>query len=268
MSRLPSRQSEIAAVLRDWEEGRLSRRSLIRRAAALGLGASALAVLLGQPGNARAAAAAMRAAQTDPAAGTPGGTLRVATIGDPPHLDEHQSTAEIIAIIGFCAYEGLFTYDANYQPIPELVETHTVSEDGLTHTMALRKGVMFHNGAPLTAADAIASVERWGRISGVGKRLMETSRLAEPRIDDADAQVHAERAVRAALLIALAGQHRRPARSTPKSEPRRRPADDPCTDAAIHPHRSRTGSVEWQRDARSAASASTSTSRPRATHRG
>ena len=60
-----------------------------------------------------------------------------------------------------------------YQAIPELVGEHTVSEDGLTHTMALRQGVMFHNGEEMKAADAIASVERWGRISGVGKRLME-----------------------------------------------------------------------------------------------
>jgi hypothetical protein len=42
----------------------------------------------------------------------------VATIGEPPHLDEHQSTAELIAVLGYNAYEGLFTYDAQYQPIP------------------------------------------------------------------------------------------------------------------------------------------------------
>ena len=88
-----------------------------------------------------------------------------------------------MALIGYCAYEGLFTYDATYQAIPELVETHTVSEDGLTHTMALRKGVMFHNGEELKAADAIASVERWGRISGVGKRLMEKT-ADSPQVDD------------------------------------------------------------------------------------
>ena len=49
--------------------------------------------------------------------------------------------------------------------------------------MALRQGVMFHNGEELKAADAIASVERWGRISGVGKRLMEkVTELAQ--VDD------------------------------------------------------------------------------------
>src|SRR3712207_8449376 len=62
-------------------------------------------------------------------------TLRVATIGEPPHLDEHQSTAELIAVVSYCMYEGLFTYDAQYQAIPELVETHTRSEE---HTSELQ----------------------------------------------------------------------------------------------------------------------------------
>ena len=123
----------------------------------LGLGSAALATLVGREATGQASAAVLRAMQDDPAAGVRGGTLRVATIGEPPNLDEHQSTASIIAEIGYCAYEGLFTYDEQYQAIPELVETHTVSDDGLTHTMALRQGVMFHNGEEMKAADAIAS---------------------------------------------------------------------------------------------------------------
>src|SRR5918997_7006130 len=187
MTRLTGRTTttrrEIAAIVAELERGQLNRRSLLRRAAMLGLGSAGLAALVGREATGQASAAVLRAMQDDPAAGVRGGTLRVATIGEPPHLDEHQSTAQIVADLGYCAYEGLFTYDAEYQPIPELVQTHTVSEDGLTHTMALRQGVMFHNGEELKAADAIASLERWGRISGVGKRLMEkTSELAQ--VDD------------------------------------------------------------------------------------
>src|SRR5215212_9680219 len=151
MTRLTSRTTstfrrEIASVVAEWERGQLNRRSLLRRAAMMGFGSAAVATLVGREATGRASAAVLRAMQDDPAAGVRGGTLRVATIGEPPHLDEHQSTADIIALIGYCAYEGLFTYDEQYQAIPELVETYTVSEDGLTHTMALRQGVMFHNG--------------------------------------------------------------------------------------------------------------------------
>ena len=98
-----------------------------------GLGSAGLvAALTGVGGSHRAlAAAALDRLQDAPGAGTPGGTLRVATIGEPPTLDEHQTTAEITAVIGYCMYEGLFTFESGYQPIPELAETHTISEDGL-----------------------------------------------------------------------------------------------------------------------------------------
>src|SRR5262245_22931880 len=84
MSRLSGRNGsvgrEVAALLADWEQGRLSRRSVLRRAAALGLTVPALAVLAGKAGTGRTQAAVLRAAQDDPASGTPGGTLRIANI--------------------------------------------------------------------------------------------------------------------------------------------------------------------------------------------
>jgi peptide/nickel transport system substrate-binding protein len=167
-----STATAVDSLLLEWQQGRLSRRSVMKRAAALGLTVPALAALVGQAGPGRASAAVLNAFQEDPASGTPGGTLNVVILGDPPHLDEHQSTAGVIANVSYCMYETLFAYDASWQPIPQLVETNTISADGLVYTMALRKGVMFHNGEEMKAADVIASIERWGRISGVGKNLM------------------------------------------------------------------------------------------------
>ncbi len=236
---------EVGALLGEWEQERLSRRSVLRRAAALGLSGSALAMMVSRAGSGQASAAVLRVLQDDPSTGQPGGTLRVATIGEPPHLDEHQSTAELIAIIGFCAYEGLFTYDTAYQPIPELVETHTASEDGLTHTMALRKGVMFHNGEELKAADAIASVQRWGRISGVGKRLMEkTKELAQ--IDDHTIEFRLSEPY-GTILIALA--HNTQACTIHPKSILDAAGDDPMTDATRYVGTGPYKLTEWQRDA-------------------
>ena len=123
-------------------EGReLSRRELVKRGAGIGLGAAALAAALqGVSGPRRAQARMLRGLlQDEPGAGTRGGTLKVATIGEPPTLDEHQTTAEITAIIGYCMYETLFTYDTQYQPIPMLAESHSLSEDKLVHTIKLRQ---------------------------------------------------------------------------------------------------------------------------------
>lgn len=107
--------------------------------------------------------------------GRRGGTLRVAAIGEPQTLDIHQTTAGITAQIGFCIYEALFHYDSQFQPIPMLAESYDVSDDGLTHTFKIRQGVPFHNGEEMTSADVVASLERWGQISGVGKQLMEAT---------------------------------------------------------------------------------------------
>ncbi len=109
------------------------------------------------------------------AGGQTGGTLRVAAIGEPSTLDEHQTTAGLTAEIGYCMFEALFHYDANYQPTPMLAESYSVSEDGMTHTFTLRQGVPFHNGEEMTSADVIASIERWGRISGVGGNIMNVT---------------------------------------------------------------------------------------------
>jgi len=160
-------------------------------------------------------------------------------------MDEHQSTAEIIAVIGYCMYEGLYTYDATYQAIPELVETDTVSEDGMTHTMKLRQGVMFHNGDEMKAADALASVERWGRISGVGKNLMAkvTSLTAT---DDYTLEWKLSQPY-GTILIALA--HNTQACTIHPKSILDAAGDDPMTDAAQYIGTGPYKLVEWQRDA-------------------
>src|SRR4051812_13122980 len=106
-------------------------------------------------------AALPAAAQTTP---RQGGILKLAMIGEPPTLDAHTTTATIAYQIGWHIYETLYTYDKQYLPIPHLAEGHTVSDGGRRYTMTLRKGAKFHNGKDLTAADAAASITRWGRL--------------------------------------------------------------------------------------------------------
>ena len=115
--------------------------------------------------------------------GQRGGTLVVAAIGEPQTLDEHQTTAGITAEIGYCMYETLFAYDHEYQPKPMLAESYDVSEDGLNHTFKLRQGVPFHNGKEMTSEDVVASMTRWGEISGVGKALFAATESIEATDD-------------------------------------------------------------------------------------
>ena len=77
-------------------------------------------------------------------------------------------------------------HDALVKPMPEgvytpcLAESFTASKDGLTYEFALRKGVRFHNGDPVTAADVKFSFERY---KGSGMKILK-ERVREVQIVD------------------------------------------------------------------------------------
>ncbi|MEX0697608.1 MAG: ABC transporter substrate-binding protein [Dongiaceae bacterium] len=61
--------------------------------------------------------------------------------------------------------KGIFDGLMDYKPgttelVPDLAESYSISDDGLTYTFKLRGGVKFHNGRALTAADIKYSIER------------------------------------------------------------------------------------------------------------
>ena len=186
----------------DSTTGRVSRRSIVARMAKLGMLVPALEWSERGAGSRTAAAAIERTARQDAVSGTRGGNLRVVTNGEPPTLDVHQTTTGITSEIGYNMFETLFTFDTQYQIIPMLAESHTVSNDTLTHRIVLRQGVPFHNGELMTADDVIASINRWGQLSGVGKRLLAAVKEIA-RIDDRTLEIRLSQAF-GTIPIALA----------------------------------------------------------------
>src|SRR3546814_17127159 len=49
------------------------------------------------------------------------------------------------------------------------------SSDLKTWTFKLRDGLTFHDGAPVTAEDCVASLRRWGARDGMGQQLMNVT---------------------------------------------------------------------------------------------
>jgi ABC-type transport system substrate-binding protein len=96
------------------------------------------------------------------AAQTPkrGGTLVVGMSQDLPGLDPHPSTSTITYQVLSLVYQGLVDFDRDLKIKPVLAESWTTSADGKVWTFKLRKGVKFHNGRPLTAADVKFSLDR------------------------------------------------------------------------------------------------------------
>jgi peptide/nickel transport system substrate-binding protein len=110
-----------------------------------------------------------------------GGVLKVATIGEPPTLDIPMSTATQVFEIMRHVNEGLFTYDRNWNPIPHLAQSYTLTDGARRYTIALRRGVRFHNGREMAAADVVPSLRRWGTVASVGKGLWKNVEAIEAR---------------------------------------------------------------------------------------
>lgn len=82
-----------------------------------------------------------------------GGTLVMLVQPEPPSLASYLSTSGPIGLMAPKVYDGLLDYDKDLKAVPSLAESWEVSEDGLTVTFNLRKGVKWHDGADFTSAD-------------------------------------------------------------------------------------------------------------------
>ena len=85
-------------------------------------------------------------------------------------------------MILYALHDGLVKPMPGNPMAPSLAESWKASPDGLTYTFALRRGVKFHNGEPVTAADVKFSFERY---RGAANRALK-ERVAA--IDVVDAQ--------------------------------------------------------------------------------
>lgn len=86
-----------------------------------------------------------------------GGTVRIAMATEVDNLDPYQSAATDTSSIMDNVFDGLLDTNEKGELVPNLAESHTISEDGLTYTFKLREGVKFHNGADFTAEDVVYS---------------------------------------------------------------------------------------------------------------
>jgi peptide/nickel transport system substrate-binding protein len=89
----------------------------------------------------------------------PGGVLRYGLDTDPPNIDPHVATGAASRSVIFQLYNSLLRYGPGASLLPDLAERWEVPNPK-TYVFHLRRGVRFHNGAPLTAADVKASFER------------------------------------------------------------------------------------------------------------
>lgn len=90
-----------------------------------------------------------------------GDTFIEASIGEPNNLLPVLSSDSASSDINGLVYNGLVRYDKNLQLEGELAESWDISDDRLTITFHLRKGVTWHDGAPFTSADVLFTYQMY-----------------------------------------------------------------------------------------------------------
>lgn len=137
-------------LIEAYAERRIGRRELMKRAAAIGIAAPVIASMA----TLAAPAIAARAQDAEPQTG---GRFTEGYDRDFTRMDPVQS--------GWAdpGYNALYDYTMVRDPegaiVPMLAESWEISEDGLTWTLKIRDGIVFHSGTPCTAANVVENFD-------------------------------------------------------------------------------------------------------------
>ncbi len=92
--------------------------------------------------------------------GKSGGTMNFGLLRDAIGFDPHISYGASSSSLQGNVYDQIITYDLDGNLIGGLAESWEVSDDGLEYILTLRQGVVFHEGQDFTSADIVANLDR------------------------------------------------------------------------------------------------------------
>ncbi|MDB5373952.1 MAG: Peptide/nickel transport system substrate-binding protein [Belnapia sp.] len=96
-------------------------------------------------------------------------------------LDPVFTTSYASRFLGLASYDTLYGMDDQLNPHPQMVAGHVVENEGRLWRLTLRDGLRFHDGQPVRARDAVASIRRWGAVDVLGQLLMAaTDEISAP----------------------------------------------------------------------------------------
>lgn len=87
-----------------------------------------------------------------------GGTLVIGSTQTPRHLNGTVQSGYATAVPGTQLNASPLLFDENFEPQPYLAESWEIADDGLSVTLNLVEGAVFHDGMPITSEDVAFSV--------------------------------------------------------------------------------------------------------------
>ena len=149
------RTNEVGELVGALEAGAMSRRQFVTRAAGLGVSSSLIGSILA----ATPVGAAVAAAATPKRGGT--AQIALAAPSQKASLDPIKMASDPEQFMCGLLYDPIVNVDeTTWQIKPGLAETWEIKNGAREWIFNLRKGVKFHNGKPLTAADVVYTIKR------------------------------------------------------------------------------------------------------------
>ena len=102
-------------------------------------------------------------------------TLVFVGVADLSVLDPVITGARPTRNAAYLMFDTLYGIDTEWKAQPQMVDGHTVEEDGLTWTLKLRDGLRFHDKEPVLARDVVASIRRFAPRVIFASALMEAT---------------------------------------------------------------------------------------------
>lgn len=102
--------------------------------------------------------------------------LRLVMNNELQSLDPIVISSVVTRTFGYFVWDTLIAADSKGEYRPQMLDNWKVSDDRLTWTFTLRDGLLWHDGAPVTAEDCVASIKRWGAKDGLGRQLLAAAK--------------------------------------------------------------------------------------------
>jgi len=98
-------------------------------------------------------------------------TLRFVPQANLANFDPIWGTQYVVRNAAALVWDTLYGFDDKLEAKRQMVESEEVSSDGKVWTFKLREGLMWHDGTKVTAADCVASLNRWAVRDGMGQMI-------------------------------------------------------------------------------------------------
>ena len=111
-----------------------------------------------------------------------GGEYIEGIVGTPKYLNPIFARTDVDLDLIRLIYSRLFSYNENFELVPELIETYQTS-DFKTYKFKLKKNLFWHDGAPLTAEDVGFTLEKIQDENLGSKNLLKFREVKFKKID-------------------------------------------------------------------------------------